>query len=212
MRKGMLLISADSTSVRKLFEKLADDKDSKQALKKALNETAEQAVKELERKAQDTYTVKNKGFENAMKIKKATVNKTTAILHTAGEPLPITDFKISRTGEMVKAQILKDGSLKELQKGDLKAFVNNVADKKQKRKKTTKKGKKESAVRHYSVAQREGQERLPIKTLFSNSIPIMIGNGKKVYGLVEPHIGKNLRINLAKFIGEAIEGTARYDN
>lgn len=204
MRKGLVLISADSTSIRKLFEKLVDDKDSKQALKKALNETAKQAVKALEEKAQDTYTVKNKGFKNAMKIKKATVNKTAAILHTAGEPLPIMDFKTSRARGTVKAQILKNGSLKNLQKGNLKAFVNNVADKNQKRKKDTKKGKKGSAVRHYSVAQREGQDRLPIKTLFSNSIPIMIGNERKVFGIVEPHIGENLQINLAKFVGEVL--------
>ena len=46
---------------------------------------------------------------------------------------------------------------------------------------------------HKGIFQREGSARLPIKQLYSNSIPKMIGNEEKVYGVVKPSIDRNLQ-------------------
>ena len=46
---------------------------------------------------------------------------------------------------------------------------------------------------HGKIYQRVGKERKPIKKLKSNSIPKMIGNEEKVYGVVKPSIDRNLQ-------------------
>ena len=43
------------------------------------------------------------------------------------------------------------------------------------------------------IYQRRSTARLPIKKLSSNSIPKMIGNEEKVYGVVKPSIDRNLQ-------------------
>jgi hypothetical protein len=56
-----------------------------------------------------------------------------------------------------------------------------------------------------SVVQRLSKDRLPLKILYSPSIPKMLGNEQKVFGIVEPDINQNLRLNLAKYIHEVLE-------
>lgn len=73
-----------------------------------------------------------------------------------------------------KANIIKGNGLKQLIKGNIKAF----------------KGKGDL---HGKIYQRVGKERKPIKKLKSNSIPKMIGNEEKVYGVVKPSIDRNLQ-------------------
>ena len=53
--------------------------------------------------------------------------------------------------------------------------------------------------------QRKGKERFPIKQLYSNSVPVMLGNEKRVYGVVEPKIKKNLRKNIEGQIKRVLE-------
>lgn len=168
------------------------------ALKNAINQTAKQARKDLAQEAQKTYLVKSGGFNKAMKIKSASVGSLEAVIKANGEPLPLKSFRLSQAGDSVRAQVLRSGSLKPLIKGNIKAFVNNIARKGQTRKRGTAKGAKGSAVRHSAVAQRQGTSRLPIKTFFSNSIPVMIGNEKRVYGIVKPTIEQNLQENVNK--------------
>lgn len=43
------------------------------------------------------------------------------------------------------------------------------------------------------IYQRVGNERKPLKKLKSNSIPKMIGNEQRVYGIVKPSIDRNLQ-------------------
>ena len=46
--------------------------------------------------------------------------------------------------------------------------------------------------RHKTLVQRTTKKRLPIKTLYSPSIPQMIGNEDEVYGIVQPQIQEML--------------------
>ena len=57
-----------------------------------------------------------------------------------------------------------------------------------------------------SVAQRLTEKRLHIKELYSNSIPIMIGNEDRVYGVVKPNIQDNLQRNIEYQIRKVLGG------
>ena len=70
---------------------------------------------------------------------------------------------------LIKADVTKSG-LKVLKMGNIKAFKYNG-----------------------QIFQRRSAARLPVKVLSSNSIPKMIGNEKRVYGIVAPNIESDLR-------------------
>ena len=196
--KGFISVGIDMQEVRNILSRLDQDKREK-ALKDALKQTAEKARNRLAKKAQDSYTIKNAGFKKAMKIRSG---RNRAVIYAEGEPIPLNKFKISKAGRRVRAQVVKPGHLKELQRGSIKAFVNNIARKGQTRKKDTAKGNAGTAV----VAQRKGKERLVINEKFSSSIPIMLGSEKRVYGLVEPYIAGDLQDTLRKIVDASIGG------
>ena len=89
---------------------------------------------------------------------------------------------------MTKARVLQRGGLKSLEKNGIKAFVIKFAN------------------GHASIAQRIGKPRLPIKILYSNSIPIMLGNEKRVYGIVEPKINEYLQKQIDRHIEKVLGG------
>lgn len=170
--------------------------EAPKALKNAINQTARQARKDLVNEAKKTYTIKVGGFNKAMKIKGATQAKPEATIEAKGKVLGLKDFKVSpatmQTGkdrpEVLKAKVLKRSSMKALRMGKLKAFIAKFSS------------------GHMAVAQREGKERLPIKTLKSNSIPVMLGNERRVYKVVKPHIKANLKKNVNIQVRKILEG------
>lgn len=199
--RALTMWYADCTEVRKIFDKLGDDKKSRNVLKSALNKTAKQAKQMLAEKAGETYTAKNVAFKKAMKVRRATPGRLQAVISAEGEPLELRKyFRTANRGNSFKVQILKSGSLKEISQGGIKAFVNNIARKGQVRSKDSSKGKAGTAVIHFAAAQRKGKKRLEIKSLFGNSIPVMLGNEKRVYGDVEPQIGNTLQLYLDKLV------------
>lgn len=192
----MITFEYDGDTLAKVEKKLGSFKsEAPKALKNAINATAKQARKELAQEAQKTYVVKTGGFNKAMTIKNATAGSLEAVIKARGAPLPLKSFKVSpasaRTGaarpDVVKAKVLKASGMKALQKGDIKAFVVRF-----------KSG-------HVDVAQRQGPPRLPIKTLYSNSIPKMLGNEKRVFKVVKPNINKNLQENIDKQVRKILE-------
>lgn len=203
--KSLMLIGVDLDAVKEMLNKLEPQQQDK-ALKKALRMTAEQARQRLADKAQESYTVKDVGFKKEMKIRTSSAGGYSATIRSEGSPLPLIRFKYSKGKRETKVQVVKPGTLKplRLERGNINAFVNNIAAKDQVRKKTTKKGAKGSAVRHYAIAQRQGKARLHIEEKYGNSIPMMIGSSKRVYGIVQPQIGADLAENLRKFIDEAL--------
>lgn len=141
-------------------------------ISRALNKTATTARVDLASKAQATYTVKSGGFKKDMTIKKASAGRLEAVIHSEGRPLDIDRFHITapkKTG--AKANIIKGGGLKQLIYGNIKAFKGPNG----------------------KIYQRVGTERKPLKKLKSNSIPKMIGNEQRVYGVVKPSIDRNLQ-------------------
>lgn len=179
-------------STMKAIEKKLDSMGVKSAdvLKKAINDTAKQARKSLAREAQKTYVIKSGRFNKAMTLKNATKSNLEAVIGSTGRVTELKDFKVSPSKvqtyesrpDVVKGKGLRSSNLKKLQKGDLKAFVVKFAN------------------GHQSVAQRRGKKRLPLKIFYSPSIPKMLGNEKRVYGVVEPEIIQNLKDNLEKHI------------
>jgi 3-deoxy-D-arabino-heptulosonate 7-phosphate (DAHP) synthase len=186
----------DAKTLAQVEKKLGALKsEAPKALKNAINATAKQARKELAQEAQKTYVVKSGRFNKAMTIKNATQGNLEATIKATGAPMELKDFKVSpasvKTGKsrpsMTKGKVLASSGLKNLQKGNIKAFVAKFSS------------------GHATVAQRQGSARLPIKTLYSNSIPKMIGNEKRVYGVVKPNIESNLRENINKQVRKILE-------
>ena len=104
--------------------------------------------------------------------KVAVTARLEAVIHSQGKPLSITKFHTTapkKTG--AKANIIKGSGLKQLIYGNIKAFKGPNGQ----------------------IYQRRSTARLPIKKLSSNSIPKMIGNEEKVYGVVKPSIDRNLQ-------------------
>lgn len=100
-------------------------------------------------------------------------------------PQPIT---LQIRTDAARGKVLKASGLKSLQKGNLKAFITKFGS------------------GHVSVVQRKGTSRLPLKKLLSPSIPTMVGNEAKVYGIVKPNIEKNLQKNIQKQIDKILGG------
>lgn len=192
----MITYEYDRNTLAKVEKKLGSMKsEAPKALKNAINQTAKQARKDLATEAQKTYVVKSGRFNKAMNIKNATQSSMEATIKATGAPMELKDYKVSpataRTGanrpDLTKAKVLKAGSMKGLQKGNIKAFVAKFSS------------------GHVSVAQRRGSARLPLKVLFSNSIPKMLGNEKRVYGVVRPTIEENLQENVNKQVRKILE-------
>ncbi len=201
---GFISFQYDEKTLQTIERALGDLKsESRKVLKNAVNATAKKAKVDLAKKAQETYAVKQGSFTKAMKTDNATVSNPSATINVTGEQLELKDFKVSpatyKTGKarpsITKAKVLLSSSLKGLQKGDLKAFIVKFTN-------TSKSGKTSN---HVSVAQRVGRSRLPIRKLMSNSIPVMVGSEKNVYGVVEPHIYTNLMENIQKEIDKVVK-------
>ena len=130
--------------------------------------------KDLADKAKETYAVKSPRFKKAIAQKNATASNPTATLKITGAVNELADFKYkdNTSTDAARGKVLKASGLKSLQKGNLKAFITKFGS------------------GHVSVVQRKGTSRLPLKKLLSPSIPTMVGNEAKVYGIVKPNIEK----------------------
>ena len=182
---GILRFEFDEDLLHTIEDALGSMKsESRRVLKNAVNDTARDAKKDLAKKAQETYAVKQGRFTKAMKTQNATESSLTATINVTG------DFKVSpatyRTGQdkpdVLKAKVLLSSSLKGLMKSNNKAFLVKFRN------------------GHVSVAQRYHKTRYPIKKLLSNSIPTMIGSKDRVYGVIEPEIYDTLMDNILKEI------------
>lgn len=188
---GILRFEFDEDLLHTIEDALGSMKnESRRVLKNAVNDTARDAKKNLAKKAQETYAVKQGRFTKAMKTQNATLSDPTATINVTGEQMELKDFKVSpatyKTGpdkpDILKAKVLLSSSLKGLIKSNNKAFLVKFRS------------------GHVSVAQRYYKSRLPIKKLLSNSIPTMIGSKERVFGVLEPEIYNTLMGNIIKEI------------
>ena len=114
--------------------------------------------------------------------------KAPQALKNAVNELADFKYKDNTSTDAARGKVLKASGLKSLQKGNLKAFITKFGS------------------GHVSVVQRKGTSRLPLKKLLSPSIPTMVGNEAKVYGIVKPNIEKNLQKNIQKQIDKILGG------
>jgi len=133
-------------------------------------------------------------MNKATTIKKATNYKLEATVIAKGKPLELKSFKVSpakpstvqRKGSTTKAKVYSSSPMKKLEYKGIKAFVA------------------EFKSGHVSVAQRKTKKRLPIRVLYSTSIPRMVGNEELVFNEVKDQIqdlfDKQVQINLQKVI------------
>lgn len=187
---GFIRFEFDEALLKVVEDALGNMKSqSRKVLKNAVNATARQAKKDLAKKAQETYVVKQSRFTKAMDTQNATQGNLTATIKVTSAQLALKDFKASPTSyktgrarpSAVRAKVLVSSGMKPLVAGT-KAFIVKFKN------------------GHVDIAQRKGKARYPIKKLLSNSIPVMIGNEDKVYGVVEPDIYDNLMGNILKEI------------
>jgi hypothetical protein len=188
---GMLTFELDEITVRDIELRLgALRAKAPTALKNAINATAKDARTDLWAKANATYTIKKGGFNKDMKLLPANVGNLEAILLTRGAPIEMIKFRVTDRKGTPRVEILR-GQVKSM--GD-RSFVNNVA--------------KKGTHTHVAVAKYIGgkNSRLKIQKKFSVSSPIMIGNERKVYGIVEPKIIENLQNNVDKQVNKILGG------
>lgn len=193
----MIEIQVDQEQLNKVLNTLQSMQDEMPSVvKKAVNTTARQARRKLADKAKETYALKLSGFNQSMTIKNATVGRLEAGIVTKGETLELGKFRAplkvySGTNKnrppFIKAKVLNESSLKALVTSETKAFVTRF-----------KSG-------HVAIVQRvpgkkmeSNEKKTFIKKLLSPSIPKMIGNEEKVYGVIEPEIRELIKENVQK--------------
>ena len=192
-----VLFRIDTSSVAAVQSGLGELRaKTPQVLKNAVNATAKKMRLRMVEQAQKSYTVKKARFNKAATIKNATVRSLTATITAKGEPMELKDFKTSpatpakqKRGSRTRAKVYSTSQLKPLEKNGIKAFVTRFKN------------------GHVSVAQRRTKKRLPIKVLFSTSIPHMIGNEEKVMEVIMPDIqrvyGEEVSTQMEKLIEKA---------
>ena len=149
----------------------------------------------LAEKARETYEVKKGGFTKAIKMKSASPSNPCAILRVTGRPIELKQFKVSpasykpeKRPVTTKARVVKVNSMKPLEKNGIKAFIVKYKN------------------GHVSVATRDSSSRYPIRSLYSASIPSMIGSRRYVYGILEPKLQDILRQQVDRQINRVLAG------
>lgn len=183
-------------------------------LKLAVNDTARKARSRLAKEAQKKYEVKGVGINKAVKIKFATASSQTAILRYTGQKIPLYRFKhrkgtlgteryynptlhrmqTGKGGRGASGKLLKGSSFQSDNGAKLKWFIANMGD-------------------HTGIFQRTGIQRHQgsrnnpeVKEKMGKSIPEMIGDAKRVYGVVEPYIESDLKEAVNRHVSRVFRG------
>ena len=158
------MINISNDTLNKHSEALKNlGKDGNKALARALNRAVDAGVTQAARSVSSEYYVQNQKVKKTIKTKKANANSLTAGFISAGNAIPLINFKTNpkrvpakKPKILLQAGVLRSGGL-----GSIKnAFVNK-----------TKSGK-------IHVLQRTTNSSYPIKVLYGLSIPQMVGSKK----------------------------------
>ena len=165
--QSILMVDTDEElkKIIRQLNSLPDQIAAPKILKNALNSTARKVRAQVVRDAKERYAITDKRAlkekaRGAPQVNTASVSSLTATVRSRGPMQDIMTFMTqpnTATGAAA-AKVLKNGSMKELEKGDLKAFVTRFAS------------------GHVAIVQRRGEERLPVKKLLSPAIPHLLGN------------------------------------
>ena len=210
VQDGLISFEVDEAVLKMIQKALGSlSSESRKVLKNAVNATAKQAKSDLANKAKEEYTAKKSSLNKAMKKKNATVSNPTATITVTGSTLELKEFKTSTPKSGAKAKITTSGALKLIQskKGSrAKAFLATFAsghsaivqrqDGKQYKTASGRSARQEKWGKHADMTQ--------IKKLLSISAPKMIGDEKRVFGVLQPTIYKNLMDNIQKEIDKVV--------
>lgn len=157
--------------------------EATKVMRMAINDTAQQARKQLNDEARQRYVVKKTKFNKSLVLKRATNTSLTATLTSKGKPLPLSYFEIRKNGKRKAGQghQLKSTSLTPIRKEENKSFTGRLSN------------------GHRGLFYRSSEKRYPILQVYGSSVPSMIG-GRSVYGRLEPVINSNLQDNLQRHI------------
>lgn len=181
-------------------------------LKLAVNETAKKARSKLAKEAQKNYTVKVSGFNKTMDIKLATSSNPSAIIHAKGKKIPLGKFsyrrgtlgfgryfnptlhryQIGKGGTSAAGKLLKSSGYKSTQTARLKWFVAKMSS-------------KHTGVFQRNAGKKRGQKG-EISEKMGASIPEMLGDEKRVYGIVKPDIQSDLKAAVNRHVLRALRG------
>lgn len=198
-----------SKEVEKQLGKLKDQ--APRVICYSINDTAKWAQRAIAHEARKAYNVKVNGMRHDMKMKRATYTRLEAVLLSHGAPLPLKDFKNNVTKGGTKATVLKQGSSgKPLIIDGKKGFFNKIGHN------TTHQGIAqrtgeytiEKTLRNHirSVLGKKVARREKIRELHGPSIVNMLGDEKRVYGVVEPQMEAKLTHYLELHIKKTLEG------
>ena len=177
-------------------------------LRDAVNKTARNARMRLAAKARERYTVKNVGFNNHVKIRRATQSKLYAELKVNGRTLTQPRFHTTRNTKRrgAKTEVIRGHGLKELvnREGN-KAFFAKVATGHKNVNHTASAQDKTTNM----VLQRTGDDHYPMRSFHGSSVPKML---EKVYdgrSITDPGLKKEIeamyRRNVQDAIGKALQ-------
>ena len=201
IQDGMIRFEFDEAVLQTIEKALGDMKgQSRKVLKNAVNATAKQARSDLADKAKEEYMAKKSALNSSMKLGRATVSKPEATITVTGGTLELKKFKATTPRSGAKVQITTGGTLKLIQsrKGNkAKAFLATFAS------------------GHQAIVQRQhgktyktaSADMTQIKKLLSISAPKMIGDEKKVFGVLRPEIYSNLMENIRREIDKVVNAT-----
>ena len=175
----------------------------------AVLQTIEKALGDM--KGQSRKVLKN-AVNATAKLGRATVSKPEATITVTGGTLGLKKFKATTPRSGAKVQITTGGTLKLIQsrKGNkAKAFLATFAS-----------GHQAIVQRQYGKTYKtasgrssrqekwgRGADMTQIKKLLSISAPKMIGDEKKVFGVLRPEIYGNLMENIRREIDKVVNAT-----
>lgn len=157
-----------------------DKQRARRVIVRALNDTENKARTMLTEKARDTYAIKRSGFKHNVRLKRASSSNLAAYILVSGHANELKDFRVSPATYANGAARPAVYRAKVLQASGMKALTGDATH------------SKAFLVRfksgHVTLVERTGKSRLPVKTLYSLSVPAMMG-AKRVYGILRPEIG-----------------------
>lgn len=131
-------------------------------IKKAVNETARYASREIRNDVRQNYTVKAGEVSGHIKVDSAKTSTLAAYVRVKGYNLSPRKYKVTTPRSGAKLQVMKQGSLKSLTRNGIKAFpmtINNAA-----------RTGNESAKDYAGIFQRKTKRRYPLRTIRSPAV------------------------------------------
>ena len=198
IQDGLLRFEVDQDILKLINKKLGSvQADSRKILKNAVNATAKQARTDLVNKAREEYVAKKKPLNDNTKI------------NVTGEVLELKQFKATAPKSGAKAQILTGGSLKLIQSKHgtrAKAFLATFSSGHQAIVQRQDGKTYKSAEGRSKRQEKYGRyaDMTQIKKLLSVSAPKMIGDERRVLGILRPKIYDNLMENIQREIDKVV--------